>query len=317
MPTDDLAPLPVYLINAFAPTPAYSGNQAAVVIFPSGAHPKAQDEGFMLSYARDFGFSETAYLVPMPGNREGGVGKYGLRWWTPGVEAAMCGHATLASSHAVFSENPDLTSIEFLTRFSGVLVAKKMGDSVEITLPTLSKETYAAFGSESAKDMKRLEEVAGVFGLTTQDVQSVETCKFGERTSPIIQLSPETDITKINVIEAKLLALSSGLIIVTQLAIDQPDDRLHINTRVFAPGLAILEDPVCGSAHAYLTGYYLSSPRTSELLPKKFLDDPTKVVIEGNQPSPRGGRMTCALGEGKARLIGKCREFGRGTLSGV
>ncbi|ODO07475.1 hypothetical protein L198_01054 [Cryptococcus wingfieldii CBS 7118] len=313
----DPAPLPVYLINAFAPTPAYSGNQAAVVIFPSDTHPKTQDEAFMLSYAKDFGFSETAYLVPMPGNGEGGVGKYGLRWWTPGVEAALCGHATLASSQAVFSTNPDITSIEFFTRYSGVLTAKRIEDSIVITLPTLSKDTYAAFGSESAKDPKKLEEAADVFGLKTGNVESVETYSFGDRTSPIVQLSPETDITRIDVVWDKLLAFSSGLIIVTQLATDQPDDRLHINTRVFAPGLAILEDPVCGSAHAYLSGYYLASPRTSELLPQKFLEDPSKVLIGGNQPSPRGGRMTCALGEGNARLIGKCREFGRGTLSGV
>lgn len=75
-------PLPFYLLNAFAPT-FHSGNQAAVVFFDSASDPQSTDEQFMTLVARDFNFAETAYLIPLDGNGEGCVGKYGLRWFTP------------------------------------------------------------------------------------------------------------------------------------------------------------------------------------------------------------------------------------------
>lgn len=75
-------PLPFYFLNAFAPT-FHSGNQAAVVFFDSASHPQSTDEQFMTLVARDFNFAETAYLIPLEGNGEGCVGKYGLRWFTP------------------------------------------------------------------------------------------------------------------------------------------------------------------------------------------------------------------------------------------
>lgn len=127
------------------------------------------------------------------------------------------------------------------------------------------------------------------------------------------------------------------MIIVTQVARQQqqPDDQLHINSRVFAPGLGIAEDPVVsafpwntiqngytltlksqtGSAHAYLTGYYVNSPLADKLLPEKFADSPMTTVLNGTQLSKRGGKIICTWDDGKVKLVGKVWEFGRGTLS--
>lgn len=123
------------------------------------------------------------------------------------------------------------------------------------------------------------------------------------------------------------------MIIVTQVAREQPDDQLHINSRVFAPGLGIVEDPVVsafsrkksgytltlksqtGSAHAYLTGYYVNSPLAAKLLPKKFADSPMTTVLNGTQLSKRGGKIICTWDDGKVKLVGKVWEFGRGTLN--
>jgi hypothetical protein len=72
--------LPFHLVNAFTlPTTSHSGNQAAVVLFPAGGHPKADDDDYQRLVARDFNFAETAFVT----EREDG--KYGLRWWTPQV----------------------------------------------------------------------------------------------------------------------------------------------------------------------------------------------------------------------------------------
>jgi len=70
--------LPFHLINAFTLTSSpHSGNQAAVVVYPSCAHPKATDEEYMQLVARDFNFAETAFVYPLKG------GEWSLRWFTP------------------------------------------------------------------------------------------------------------------------------------------------------------------------------------------------------------------------------------------
>ena len=73
-----LEPLPFHLINAFVlPDAPHSGNQAAVVVFPSPGHPRASDEEYMKLVARDFNYAETAYVVPIK------PGEWSLRWFTP------------------------------------------------------------------------------------------------------------------------------------------------------------------------------------------------------------------------------------------
>jgi predicted PhzF superfamily epimerase YddE/YHI9 len=74
------AQLPFHLINAFAPRPQASGNQAAVVIVPA-SDARSTDDAWMRKTAADFQLSETAYLVPLDPEAEEPL--YGLRWWTP------------------------------------------------------------------------------------------------------------------------------------------------------------------------------------------------------------------------------------------
>lgn len=73
-----LPKLEYYLINAFSTGTPGSGNQASVVVFPTSSDPRAEDDAFLLRTARDFGFAETAYLVPIDVE----AGKWGLRWFT-------------------------------------------------------------------------------------------------------------------------------------------------------------------------------------------------------------------------------------------
>ncbi len=73
--------LPFHLINAFTlPSQSHSGNQAAVVVFPSSTHPKISDDEYLQLVARDFNFAETAYVYPT-----GKEGEWFLRWFTPNV----------------------------------------------------------------------------------------------------------------------------------------------------------------------------------------------------------------------------------------
>lgn len=77
-----LEPLPFHLVNAFLnKSSVHSGNQAAVVIFPSADDPRQLDDEYKRLVARDFNFAETAFVVPV----DVANGVWGLRWWTPAV----------------------------------------------------------------------------------------------------------------------------------------------------------------------------------------------------------------------------------------
>src|SRR5262245_48199296 len=82
--------LQIVQVDAFTDKP-FHGNPAAVCVLPG-----SRSEAWMQDVAREMNLSETAFLV------ERSDGSYGLRWFTPTVEVALCGHATLASAHVLW-----------------------------------------------------------------------------------------------------------------------------------------------------------------------------------------------------------------------
>jgi predicted PhzF superfamily epimerase YddE/YHI9 len=104
---------PLYQVDAFTSEP-FAGNPAAVCLLEDG-----EDPGWMQQVAAEMNLSETAFLRPA------GAGTYGLRWFTPTVEVELCGHATLASAHVLWSEG--LAGAGQAVRFdtaSGALAAR-------------------------------------------------------------------------------------------------------------------------------------------------------------------------------------------------
>src|SRR5215472_14525688 len=110
-------------VDAFTDRP-FSGNPAAVCVLPA---PRPED--WMRDVAREMNLSETAFLAP---NSDG----YSLRWFTPAVEVALCGHATVASAHVLWQDGhlPAGTQARFYTR-SGLLTADRRGDWIELNFP--------------------------------------------------------------------------------------------------------------------------------------------------------------------------------------
>lgn len=122
-------------------------------------------------------------------------------------EVALCGHATLAASQAVFSINPAFETIEFTTRFSGVLTARQVeGKQVQITLPSLPQNVLETFGGKCSKD--DLRKVGSVFGVKEEEIVAVSPFAFGTRSSVIVSLSPEVDLAKVEASEADLVSQS-------------------------------------------------------------------------------------------------------------
>jgi PhzF family phenazine biosynthesis protein len=113
-------PQPIVVVDAFTDRP-FAGNPAAVC-----ALPKPRDEAWMQRVAREMNLSETAFLL-----RDGD--EFQLRWFTPAAEVALCGHATLASAHALYESGALAASREarFRTQ-SGLLTAVRRGAWIEI-----------------------------------------------------------------------------------------------------------------------------------------------------------------------------------------
>ena len=111
-------------VDAFAHQP-FTGNPAAVCLLDHAA-----DDSWMQRFAAEMNLSETAFVVPRPGG-------FDLRWFTPAVEVALCGHATLASAYVIFRFlEPERDRLSFDSR-SGELVVTRDGEWLTLDFPVL------------------------------------------------------------------------------------------------------------------------------------------------------------------------------------
>ena len=117
--------IPFTQVDAFADA-AFGGNPAAVMMLPSWL-----DDATLLRIAQENNLSETAFLVAV----DGGETDFELRWFTPGDEVEMCGHATLASGHVVLSSDTTRERVRFATRHAGVLEVARDGLGYSLSLP--------------------------------------------------------------------------------------------------------------------------------------------------------------------------------------
>jgi len=124
--------LRIFQVDAFTDK-AFAGNPAAVCILT-----EPRDDAWMQDLAREMNLSETAFLS----RQEDG---FNLRWFTPALEVALCGHATLASAHILWEIG--LVSPEEPARFhtlSGLLTAERKGDWIELNFPATPDQPATA-----------------------------------------------------------------------------------------------------------------------------------------------------------------------------
>jgi PhzF family phenazine biosynthesis protein len=259
---------PLLWIDAFANGP-FSGNPAAVCLLDRPA-----PEGWMQALAFEIGLSETAFLVP-----EGEA--FGLRWFTPTAEVDLCGHATLASAHALWEEGRLTRGAEarFQTR-SGLLTARQQDGLVWLDFPatppslTDSPEgLLAALGLSGALYIGRSR-----FDVLVE-VTDLETVRA---------LKPDA---------AALREVDTRGVIVTA----RGEGGADFVSRFFAPRVGVDEDPVTGSAHCALAPYWQSRLG--------------RDTLRGHQVSARGGIVEVRVRGGRVDLGGRAVTIFRGTLA--
>src|SRR2546426_9963836 len=112
----------IFVVDAFTDR-AFSGNPAGVVPLESAADPE-----WMQRVAAEMRHAETAFARPV----ESPDAEWELRWFTPRVEVALCGHATLGTAHALFEQGlaPADRPLRFQTLRSGVLTVLRGPDGL-------------------------------------------------------------------------------------------------------------------------------------------------------------------------------------------
>lgn len=215
----------IFQVDSFTDKP-FGGNPAGVCVMDAPA-----DEAWMQNIAMEMNLSETAFLYPL---EEG----YNLRWFTPTVEVDLCGHATLATAHILWSE--DYLSQDQQARFStksGLLTADRNGDLIELNFP--------------ASPPTQVEPPDGLL-----DALGIEEVLYVGKTSVkfLIEVPSEDIVRNLKPDFPGLLAQEPGSAIVTSMASTEGFDFV---SRFFAPQMGINEDPVTGAAHCVLGPYWM------------------------------------------------------------
>ena len=211
-------------VDAFT-SKSFAGNPAAVCVLTS-----PQDDRWMQSVAAEMNLSETAFLIKQEQH-------YSLRWFTPATEVPLCGHATLASAHVLWTEGYASTGqkLQFATK-SGILTAQYQNDWIELNFP--------ANRSQEIPPITKLADALGV-PLKTVSYNSLGYLVEISTVERVKQLQP--NFTLLN-------QLPISKVVVTCKA--ETDSEYDFISRFFAPGVGIDEDPVTGSAHCCLAPYW-------------------------------------------------------------
>lgn len=259
----------IYVVDAFTDA-AFGGNPAGVCLVD-----EERDDAWMQSVAAEMRHSETAFL------RRGPDG-FGLRWFTPTTEVELCGHATLASAHVLWTEGvAPVAPLRFHTA-SGVLTARAgEGGWIELDFP-----------AEPAAEADPAPELLAALGIDTA------TWVGRNRFDYVVEVPDAATVSALAPDMTALARVPARGVVVTAPAADGAHDFV---SRFFGPAAGIPEDPVTGSAHCCLGPLWGARLGKAELV--------------GRQLSPRGGVVRVRPAGDRVVLGGQAVTVVRGELA--
>lgn len=255
-----------YVVDAFTDT-VFSGNPAAVCITDNWL-----DDTVLQNIAAENNLSETAFAV-----KSHDSDTYRLRWFTPGGEIELCGHATLATAFVILNfTEPERKEVHFDT-LSGQLTVVKNGDMLSMDFPSftlrelpVTPEITAALGGATPEKV--------YFGADT-------VCVFNDE-KQLRSVIPDLEI--INHMDGVCFHITA------------PGYDYDCVTRSFAPKCNVAEDPVCGRGHCHVV------PLWAKTLGKNRLN--------AFQASKRGGVLYCTYKGDRTILSGKAALYSVGEI---
>jgi len=257
--------VPIYQADAFT-NKLFGGNPAAICPLTEWL-----PDATMQKIANENNLAETAFFVP---NENG----FKLRWFTPEFEIDLCGHATLASAHIIFTElGYSKDTIHFETVKAGVLTVKKDGDKYTMDFPSrppigieVPNGLVEAFGEKAPKAVLRSRDYFLVY----------------DSEDDVVDIMPDfSALSKFDTV---------GFIVTAK------GKNSDFVSRFFAPGAGIPEDPVTGSAHCNLIPYWA--------------DKLGKTQLHAYQLSPRKGELWCELKGDRVLMSGNVVTYLKGEI---
>ncbi|XP_058652923.1 phenazine biosynthesis-like domain-containing protein isoform X2 [Onychostoma macrolepis] len=272
--------IPVFTVDAFTNVP-FKGNPAAVCLIEN----ELRDDLYQ-SIAAEMNLSETAFITRRNSMDFSSGARFGLRWFSHKNEVPLCGHATLASAAVLFYLKKNVNPVLVFETLSGELYVRQHEESLIMDFPLNKPNPQAAVGDLPIQDV--------CYSKTTKKlmVRLADTCDRSE----LVSLRPEAEALLRNETTGKIKSL-----IITLKGAESTQSGYDFYSRVFAPWVGVPEDPVTGSAHTVLAGYW------SEKLKKK------KMLAY--QCSSRGGEVKLEIrNDGRLDIIGQAQIILQGTL---
>jgi PhzF family phenazine biosynthesis protein len=256
--------LPIYQVDAFTDT-VFRGNPAAICPLQEWL-----PDHMLQSIASENNLAETAYFVPAGDH-------FQLRWFTPGCEVDLCGHATLASAFVLFEYlNQTGETIRFDTK-SGELAVSRNGELLTLDFP-------ARPPSPIQPDPAL---VKAVGGNPTEVLAARDVLLVYHSDAEVRALAPDM---------AALAKLDYFGFIATA-----PGATCDFVSRFFAPAKGVPEDAVTGSSHTTLIPYWAAKLGKAEM--------------KARQISQRSGELYCKLVGDRVKIAGYAAPYLRGTIS--
>lgn len=255
-----------YQIDAFTDK-VFGGNPASVVQLNEWL-----DDSLLQNIAKENSVDATAFFI----NNEDTIE---LRWFTPDLELDLCGHATLATAHALISIlDYGKDNIIFNTK-SGPLYVRLKNNMYEMDLPErtpLKVELPNFIKNALNKQPKEI--------LKSRDY--------------ILVYENEDDVRNIkidkNIFDQE--NIDPGGVVITAKGND-----VDFVSRFFIPQATIFEDPVTGSSHASLIPYW-----------SKILNKSEMTAI---QLSARTGKLFCTNKKNRVLIAGNAKTYSEGTIT--
>jgi PhzF family phenazine biosynthesis protein len=257
--------IPIFQVDAFTEK-LFSGNPAAVVFTKDELPPQA-----MQSIASENNLSETAFVY-------GSLESPSIRWFTPTVEVDLCGHATLAAAHIVFTTYlPEKTIVTFSSKSGDLPVSRAEGLLwLDFPVDPVQPANDFVHSVREALDYEADQVFRG-----RSDLMAVLRDE-----EAVLVLRPRMDLVK---------RLDCRGLIATARGRDT-----DFVSRFFAPQSGVPEDPVTGSAHTTLTPYW------SSVLGKQEL--------RACQLSARRGLLKCRTAGARVHIGGKAITYLEGEI---
>jgi PhzF family phenazine biosynthesis protein len=262
---------PIYQIDAFT-SELFKGNPAAVMPLEAWLPDET-----LQALAAENNLSETAFFVHESGADDS---DFHIRWFTPGIEVPLCGHATLASAWVIFNKlNWPAEHIRFHSKSGPLGVHKAPDDWLVLDFPNLPVEER-----ETPANISRALEGAPATAFYVPNDSNY-----------MVVLENETAVKAAQPDMRMLKELDNQGLIITA-----PGETADFVSRYFAPGAGLDEDPVTGSIHSVLVPYW------AEKL--------GKTMLEARQLSARGGFLRCELKGDRVAIAGQAAFYMEGTV---